>query len=99
MGSALRANNAYCIIWVNIPFGVVINRCDLGNKDVDNYCRKRNIPILMQIPFSKGIVFAYSKNITVVEALPEYKKHLQELFDKIGKIGKITKYHNKRITF
>jgi len=65
---------------LNIPFGVVINRSDLGNEDTDDYCGKENIPILMRIPFKKEIAVAYSKGIAVVEALPEYKKRFQKLF-------------------
>jgi len=74
---------------LNIPFGVVINRSDLGNKDTDAYCRKENIPILMRIRFKKEIAMAYSKGIPVVEALPEYKKSFQKLFRKI-KDGKFS---------
>ena len=74
---------------LNIPFGVVINRSDLGNKDTDGYCGKENIPILMRIPFKKEIAVAYSKGLLVVEALPEYKKSFQELFRRI-KDGKFS---------
>jgi len=74
---------------LNIPFGVVINRSDLGNKDTDAYCGKENIPILMRIRFKKEIAMAYSKGIPVVEALPEYKKSFQKLFRKI-KDGKFS---------
>ncbi len=74
---------------LNISFGVVINRSDLGNKDTDNYCGKENIPILMRIPFKKEIAVAYSKGELVVETLPEYKKRFQELFRKI-KDGKFS---------
>ena len=74
---------------LNIPFGVVINRSDLGNKDTDNYCGKENIPILMRIPFKKEIAVAYSNGIPIVEALPKYKESFQELFRKI-KDGKFS---------
>ena len=74
---------------LNIPFGVVINRSDLGNKDTDNYCEKEDIPILMRIPFKKEIAVVYSKGIPVVEALPEYKKSFQKLFRNI-KDGKFS---------
>jgi len=70
---------------LKIPFGVVINRSDLEDKKTDNYCKKENIPVLMRVPFSKEIAFAYSKGIPIVEALPGYRKYFQELFDKIKK--------------
>jgi len=74
---------------LNISFGVIINRSDLGNKGIDDYCGKENIPILMRIPFKKEIAMAYSKGIPVVKALPEYKKSFQKLFRNI-KDGKFS---------
>jgi len=74
---------------IKIPFGVIINRSDLGNKETENYCKKEKIPILMKIPFKKEIAMAYSKGNIIVEALPEYKKEFQELFGKIKRRCKI----------
>ena len=72
---------------LKIPFGVVINRSDLGNKDTHDYCKKNNIPILMEILFKKEIAIAYSKGETIVEAFPEYRHQFSELFKMIKKIG------------
>ncbi|MFA5270862.1 MAG: ATP-binding protein [Candidatus Omnitrophota bacterium] len=66
-----------------IPFGVVINRADLGNNKTEEYCEQENIPVLMRIPFRKEIAVAYSKGEPMVKAFPEYKKDFQELFNSI----------------
>ncbi|KPJ67653.1 MAG: (4Fe-4S)-binding protein [Coxiella sp. DG_40] len=68
---------------LDIPFGVFINRSDLGNENVENYCQKENIRILAKIPFSKEIAVAYSKGITIVDSIPSYKRFFQEMFDSI----------------
>ena len=68
---------------LKISFGVVVNRSDLGDNKVDDYCGKENIPILMRIPFEKEIAVAYSKGEIIIEALPEYRKKFQKLFDDI----------------
>ncbi len=68
---------------MKIPFGVVINRSDLGNKLTHEYCQKENIPILMEIPFKKEIAMAYSKGESIIRVFPEYKKNFQDLFSKI----------------
>lgn len=73
---------------LNIPFGVVINRSDLGDKKTDGYCCRENIPVLMRIPFKREIASAYSKGISIVEAFPEYNKDFQELLDNISKMAK-----------
>jgi MinD superfamily P-loop ATPase len=71
---------------LNIPSGVVLNRSDLGDKKIDEYCAKENIPILMRIPFDKKIALAYSRGEPIVEALPEYKSKFQKLYKEIENI-------------
>ncbi len=74
---------------LGIVFGVVINRCDLGDEKTDKYCQKENIPVLMRIPFREDIAAAYSRGVSIIEALPEYRKVFQELFEKV-KDGKFS---------
>ena len=74
---------------LKIPFGVIINRSDLGNDKAEEYCRQEKIPVLMKIPFKKEIAVAYSKGEPMVEAFPEYKKDFHDLFDAI-KHGKFS---------
>jgi len=71
---------------LNIPFGVVINRSDLGNEKTDDYCARERIPILMRIPFKREIAFAYSKGETIVESFPEYRQQFHGLFETIKRI-------------
>ncbi|MDP8234736.1 MAG: ATP-binding protein [Candidatus Saelkia tenebricola] len=71
---------------LDISFGVVINRSDLGDKKTDDYCCRENIPVLMRIPFKEKIASAYSKGIPIVEAFEEYKKDFQKLLNDITKI-------------
>ncbi len=68
---------------LDIPFGVVINRSNLGNEKADEYCAKEHIPVLMRIPFKKEIASAYSKGKTIVESFPEYKQRFCKLFEGI----------------
>jgi len=65
------------------PFGVVINRSDLGNTKTEEYCKKETVPILMRIPFKKEIAMAYSKGEPMVKVFPEYKKDFHGLFNAI----------------
>ncbi|MDD5567591.1 MAG: ATP-binding protein [Candidatus Omnitrophica bacterium] len=52
---------------LQIPFGVFINRSDIGDGKVDNYCEEENIPILMKIPFSREIAVSYSEGVPIVK--------------------------------
>ena len=73
---------------LNIPFGVIINRADAGDKKVHNYCEKENIPILMTIPMDRNIAVAYSKGKTVIETQPAYRQKFFELFKKVKNLEK-----------
>ncbi|MCK4322058.1 ATP-binding protein [candidate division WOR-3 bacterium] len=70
---------------LNIPFGVVINRFDIGDRRVEDYCKLKSIPILMKIPFRREIAVAYSKGISIVEELSEYKNKFKELYKAISR--------------
>jgi MinD superfamily P-loop ATPase len=71
---------------LKIPFGVVINRADVGDNKVDEYCRGEKIPILMRIPMDRDIAIAYSKGIPIIEAKPAYKKEFLKLYQKIEQL-------------
>jgi MinD superfamily P-loop ATPase len=68
---------------LSIPFGIVINRSDIGDHGVDLYCQENNIPILMRIPFDKEIAFLYSNGIPLIKEKKEYKQRFQDMFDHI----------------
>jgi MinD superfamily P-loop ATPase len=68
-----------------IPFGVVINRSDIGDDKVDVFCREKNISILMRILFDKEIAFLYSNGIPLVGEKKEYKERFQDMFDLINR--------------
>ena len=68
---------------IKIPFGVVINRADVGDKKVEKYCKKERIPILMRIPMDREIAISYSNGIPIVEGKPYYKEKFKELYKEI----------------
>jgi len=71
---------------LKIPFGVVINRADVGDKKVDEYCKDEKIPILMRIPMDRDIAMAYSKGIPIIEVKPAYKKDFLKLYKNIKQL-------------
>ena len=71
---------------LNIPCGLVINRCDLGDNNVREYAHQIGLPILMEIPFDRQLAEAYSKGEMLVEAMPEWKDRFLGLHQKIEKL-------------
>jgi MinD superfamily P-loop ATPase len=65
---------------IEIPFGVVINRADIGDGKVEDYCEAENIPILMKIPFSKEIAVSYSEGVPIVERDSSYQDKFINLY-------------------
>ena len=68
---------------LDIPCGVVLNRAGVGNRKVEEYCQKENIPILLTIPLDTEIARLYSKGITLSEGMPQWRERFLGLFDKI----------------
>jgi MinD superfamily P-loop ATPase len=68
---------------LGLPFGIVINRSDAGDRKVWEYCRRENIPILLEIPEDRRIAEAYSKGELIVEALAEYRAHFERLWEAV----------------
>jgi len=68
---------------LSIPFGVVINRSTTGDRKVWQYCEEESIPILLEIPDDREIAVAYSHGQLMIEAIPEYRKHFESLYQKV----------------
>jgi len=65
------------------PFGVVINRADLGDDGVRCYCAEEEIEILVEIPDDRKVAEAYARGDIAVHVLPEYRELFQDLLEKI----------------
>jgi MinD superfamily P-loop ATPase len=73
---------------LNIPHGIIINRSDLGDRKVEEYANEENIPILMEIPFSRQIAETYSQGKLLVEELPDWREKFIHLYEEIKDYGR-----------
>jgi MinD superfamily P-loop ATPase len=71
---------------LGIAKGVVINKADLGDRGVSDYCKSKEIPILMEIPMDRKIAESYSKGIPIVADHPSYIQKFHDLFVKVEKL-------------
>jgi len=58
----------------------VINRADLGDRKTEAFCEEHRIPVLLRIPFDRRIAEAYSRGQPLIDAFPEYRDRLSDLF-------------------
>ena len=65
---------------------MVINRDGIGDTGVEEYCQKENIPIMLTIPLDTEIARLYSRGITLVEGIPQWKSIFIEVLDGIREI-------------
>lgn len=65
---------------LGVPCGLVINRSDIGDRQVWAYAAEENIPVLMEIPFDRRIARAYSRGILMVDEMPGWKDRFRALY-------------------
>ena len=65
---------------LGIPCGLVVNRADIGDDKVFAYAREEGLPVLLTIPFERGIAEAYSRGETIIEAFPQWRAKFLQLF-------------------
>jgi MinD superfamily P-loop ATPase len=66
-----------------VPIGVVVNRANVGDRGVWDFCGEKGIPILMEIPMDQRIAELYSRGIPLVKEMGDYRSAFRELFEKI----------------
>ena len=71
---------------LGIPCGVVINRVGVGNQEVEQYCHREKIPILLRIPLDRNIAMLYSQGIPLIEGVPRWREEFLRLFQDIKDI-------------
>jgi len=72
---------------LDIPFAVAVNRCDMGDKDVYQYCNRQGIDIILEIPDDRRIAEAYSRGEMLIHACSEYTDKFRKCWDKIRILG------------
>ena len=71
---------------LGISCGVVINRVGIGDKEVEQYCHREGIPILLRIPLDRNIAMLYSQGIPLIEGMPRWREEFLRLFRDIKDI-------------
>ena len=81
---------------LNIPCGIVLNRAGIGDSGVEEFCHKENLPILLTIPLDMEIARNYSRGVTLVQGMPQWKEGFLRLFERIQEIADERSHSLKR---
>ncbi len=68
---------------LHVPAGVLINQADVGNKDVERYCREEGLPVLMQIPWDRELASLYARGEPIAMHSSFWEKRFRELWEQI----------------
>ncbi len=76
---------------MHLPFGIIINRCDVGNDDVREYCEAHQWPVLDTFIHDKNVAEAYAQGQLITEIDNDYDQKFQQLAEIIFANIRITK--------
>jgi len=68
---------------LELKFGVVVNRADAGDREVWDYCRRRRVAILAEIPDDRAVAEAYSRGEVAAESVSGVAHRVRELLETI----------------
>ena len=68
---------------LGVLFGVVVNRAGLGDDKVAAYCRRENIPVLLEIPFDRRYASSYARGGQLALDFTELRDSLSGVWRKI----------------
>jgi MinD superfamily P-loop ATPase len=71
---------------LGISCGVVINRVGIGSEEVEQYCGREGIPVLLRIPLDRNIAMLYSQGISLIQGMPRWREQFVGLFQDIKEI-------------
>jgi MinD superfamily P-loop ATPase len=64
---------------------VVINRCDLGEADIDGLCGRYDAPVAARLPFSREVASRYASGEAPARSDPLWQEAMKTLWAKIGR--------------
>ena len=64
-------------------FGVILNRSDMGDDNVEIWCRHEKIPVHMKIPFDRGIAEGYARGEPLIVSRPDLRNSFESLLEEL----------------
>jgi MinD superfamily P-loop ATPase len=70
---------------LKIDHGVVINRANIGDDKVKEYCNQESVPIIAEIPYDRNVAVLYSSGIPMLIEGEKYRRIFDQLWASIKK--------------
>jgi MinD superfamily P-loop ATPase len=71
---------------LGLPCEVVVNRAGVDGSKMKEFCRRRGVEIIAELPDDRRVAEAYSRGALAAEALPEFRERFRLLLAHIEKL-------------
>jgi MinD superfamily P-loop ATPase len=71
---------------LGIPLGVILNRSDIGDGEVQRFCADSEIPLLAEIPHGRRIAEGYANGQLLVVSAPQYTETFLRLMERVREL-------------
>ncbi|MBM3147154.1 MAG: ATP-binding protein [Actinobacteria bacterium] len=71
---------------LELPCVIVVNRSDVGDGALAEYCRQEDLPVVMEIPYDRALAESYARGALAVDALSGYRDLFDGLLDRFDGI-------------
>lgn len=72
---------------LKVPCGIVVNRAEKDNHDVEEFCSRRGVPVIGTVPDRRDVAEAYSRGMLALEAVPELSMNFKEIWENIERLA------------
>lgn len=72
---------------LRVPYGVIVNRDGIGDRRVEDYCERKDVPVLMKILHDERIAKLHSRGIPFVKEMPAWKGRFLDLYNSILEVA------------
>ncbi len=72
---------------LGIKSGIVVNRSDGRDQEVEEFSRKYGLPILLRIPLDRQVAAAYARGLPLLAARPQWREDFLALWEKCKKVA------------
>jgi len=75
------------VLWeMGIPGGVIVNRDGLGYPELEETCAMSRLPLLLRLPFDRGVAEGMARGDTLLDIRPEYRGAFRRLLEDICRV-------------
>ncbi|MFW5752653.1 MAG: 4Fe-4S binding protein [Planctomycetota bacterium] len=68
---------------LELPLSVVVNRSDIGDQRVHDWCASEAIAIIGEIPYNRRLAEAYARGLSAVSAVPALTAQFRAILDRL----------------